>query len=189
MHASHADAMTHLNLPNGLLILFLSCLEEGLCLVDERTQRSILEHLRDGQKGVSYQPSGVTHRQRERWREAGRWTHSILAFPNTFSRTASHTEGRGCVEVCEVLPQQKGVLVLLPRQAVAVVVNVERLPPGNRAIIRASSEREGGGVEQKWKGQGNNRRQTDNMFGRGPQMGDGREKEKENSMIKSLQSE
>lgn len=50
--------------------------------------------------------------------------------------------GAGCqsdavrhVVVCEVLPQQQGLLVFLPRQTVAVVVDLERLAPGNRGVI------------------------------------------------------
>lgn len=45
------------------------------------------------------------------------------------------SDGARHVVVCEVLPQQQGLLVFLPRQTVAVVVDLERLAPGNRGVI------------------------------------------------------
>lgn len=44
-------------------------------------------------------------------------------------------DGARHVVVGEVLPQQQGLLVLLPRQTVAVIVDFERLAPGNKGVI------------------------------------------------------
>lgn len=66
-------------------------------------------------------------------------THWIGSFAVALRDAAVCAGGRGDGErhvvVCEVLPQQQGLLVLLPRQTVAVVVDFERLTPGNRGVI------------------------------------------------------
>lgn len=64
-------------------------------------------------------------------------THRIgrLAVTGADVVAGCQSDGARHVVVCEVLPQQQGLLVLLPRQTVAVVVDLERLAPGNRGVI------------------------------------------------------
>lgn len=66
-------------------------------------------------------------------------THWIRHFPGAVGRTGvgagRQRDGAREVVVGEVLPQQQSLLVLLPRQAVAVVVYFEGLAPSNRGVI------------------------------------------------------
>lgn len=78
-------------------------------------------------------------------------------------------EGKRHVVVGEVLPQQQSFLVLLPCQAIAViVVNVERLFPNNKGGVRAMAVHEIGagnakrtGEDGKIKGDREKKRETE----------------------------
>lgn len=50
-------------------------------------------------------------------------------------RAGRCSDGARYVVVGEVLPQQQSLLVFLPGQAVAVVVDLKRLAPGNKGVI------------------------------------------------------
>lgn len=67
------------------------------------------------------------------------WAHRIGSFTDALrgAGVVADCQGNGVrhVVVGEVLPQQQCLLVLLPRQTVAVVVDVECLAPGNRGVI------------------------------------------------------
>lgn len=66
-------------------------------------------------------------------------THRIRHFSGAVGRTGvgagRQRDGAREVVVGEVLPQQQCLLVLLPRQTVAVVVYFEGLAPSNRGVI------------------------------------------------------
>lgn len=61
-------------------------------------------------------------------------THWFSGFTGAISGGDQCNATRHIV-VCEVLPQQQCLLVLLPRQTVAVIVDVKRLTPSNRGVI------------------------------------------------------
>lgn len=66
-------------------------------------------------------------------------THGISDFAVAVTGAGGGASGRSHgarhVVVCEVLPQQQSLLVFLPRQTVAVVVDFECLTPGNKGVI------------------------------------------------------
>lgn len=66
-------------------------------------------------------------------------THWFSCFTGAFRgagvRAGRQSDGARHVVVCEVLPQQQSLLVFLPRQTVAIVVDFKRLAPGNRGVI------------------------------------------------------
>lgn len=66
-------------------------------------------------------------------------THWIRSFAGALTGAGGcarrRREGVWHVVVREVFPQQESLLVFLPRQTVAVVVDFERLTPGNKGLI------------------------------------------------------
>lgn len=79
---------------------------------------------------------------------------STLSIALHCARVVIVVEGKRHVVVGEVLPQQQSFLVLLPRQAIAViVVNVERLFPNNKGGVRAMAVHEIGAGDAKRTGE------------------------------------
>lgn len=62
-------------------------------------------------------------------------SHFTVSIGAAGGRAGCCSKGARHVVVCEVLPQQQGLLVFLPRQTVAVVVYIKRLAPGNKGVI------------------------------------------------------
>lgn len=84
------------------------------------------------------------------------WTHRISRFARAISWTdvgaGRQRDGARDVVVSEVLPQQQGLLVLLPGQTVAVVVYFKGLAPSNRGVIWTMSAWDRERREQRTRG-------------------------------------